>query len=346
MYKKQSENQLTSSVDDLFSRNELMPVARKTANLSNHLSMLRDARKSELLPDDENREEILFGSVEVPDQDVSGYRMQSRNQPVYRNTYNYKQEIVEDIEDIPDDVEDSPVEENFDININEHDEEILLKSVRVNHKDQPVVNNPPSSYFLSKPFLHPENTLEVIKESDDVTLSPIVHNNLKFGSGLEMAKKASDHKENVNVPEEEELHRNPNKSIKSRIARRNTVALKPPSKLSGLPTEPKKVIKPVTRPSGLKKPIEPLLAPSEAKKKKITKSFIQTPSAKLKQPVTKPAFAPKTNSELKVGRLAKKPPQSALKSPDFSKSIRTQEKEALAKEQKEIEIRRKMENEK
>lgn len=220
---------LTRSIDQpLFT--PIIPVNKSTMSFQSDLMRLRDLRKAEKLPEEINREEILFGEIDTFDKGRVDRKLTSRNKLVGRHTYNFQSE-VEDIDHIPDD-HDSMPEEDFDLDINEHDEEILLKSVNIHHKD---INNQKyghESKELKPSLILPSTGLEVIKETDDVNISPnkinISENKLKIPlskkTATNEAKGAESHKFGL---------KSSSQNIDTKISRRNTVSLKPPTILNG-----------------------------------------------------------------------------------------------------------------
>lgn len=111
---------------------------------------------------------MLFGSVESQEE-AQNNKPKSRNQLLTRHTYTYNKE-GDDIDNIPDD--DSVPEENFDLNINEHDEEILLKSVSIHTMKTEGILGSQFHRDQNKSFAIPELDLEVIKEAEDTLVSP------------------------------------------------------------------------------------------------------------------------------------------------------------------------------
>ena len=228
-YKQNTELSLNRTAEQPFLTSNLS-VNRSTANFPSDLMKLRDIRKAVKLPEDKSREEILFGELDSFDQARINRKLTSRNKLVGRHTYNFEKE-VEDIDNLPDDWDSLP-EEDFDLNINEHDEEILLKSVDVHHKALDIALNKIDKEGIKRALDITEIGLEVIKETEDVIISPskneIVQSKLKAPNN----KYVKSHKEDSNGTTKLEF-KGSNNNTGSKIMRRNTVSLKPPTILNG-----------------------------------------------------------------------------------------------------------------
>lgn len=165
----QTENSLTSSIDGLLSKKDMF-VNRSTSNFQNEELKIRENDRFQLHTRREKREAILFGDLHSLERARDTHKLESRNCLYTKYNLDNKNNDVEDIDDIPSD--DCFDEENFGANINEHDDEILLKSVDIHHHNEVIDPSDQNNLINIKPFLLPENGLEVIKETEDVIMSP------------------------------------------------------------------------------------------------------------------------------------------------------------------------------
>ena len=167
-YKQQSEISMNSSIYQNFPSSKLL-VNRSTTNFSSDLFKLRDNEGVDAIQDDKIREDMLFNDVNTYEEDQK-YVLPSRNHVEGRYTYNYSLEF-EDPKNIPNE-DDSYPEENFDLNINEHDDEILLRSVNIHPLNSDSILKTQSYREQNKSFAIPALDLEVINEADDTIISP------------------------------------------------------------------------------------------------------------------------------------------------------------------------------
>lgn len=255
-YKQSSEVSLTRSIEQPFVSTSLS-VNRSTMGFQSDLMRLRDIRKAEKFPEDKSREEVLFGELDAFDRARIDRKLTSRNKLVAgRHTYNFNSE-VEDIDHIPDD-NDSIPEENFDLDINEHDEEILLKSVNI-HQMEINSKTRQETKESKPPLILPETGLEVIKETEDVNISPNKINLPESKIKISFSKQTISHESKGSQSHKFGLKTSA-QSKESKINRRNTVSLRPPKILNGpksISHQSKLENQAKVQPKGSKLPISP-----------------------------------------------------------------------------------------
>lgn len=376
--KKRNENSLNQSIDDL-NVSAQFATNRTTLGMTTDLQKLREARKANRAAlVDESREDMLFGSLESFQNDRNSYQPDSRNRVLNRNTVNGGEDFAatynnSNTEDLFSYKEESDQEEdNYDENIDEHDEAISPKRRNLQQHETVQKKQREMPAVLKRALLNQDTGLEVIKETEDVVPSPYKQSQPK-NENIGVVRVDLDEDENL-VESEKEAIASPVKRIPNKISRRHTVAPSLSSKLSEENEVTNKIPQALARlkQDPEKSPTTPYTTSGVnthntfASKLKQTEQRFKKPESKLTSPsVGKFGFTTKVKSPLQQ-TLLKRPstsksivsineeatPSQSTKVLDFSQTTkrrdsetRQKQREMEAKQKQEMEARRKLDAE-
>lgn len=258
MKKRNFENTINHTYEDLDSKIKYSTSSTQLG-FSKDLRTLREAKKaqraSQMNDEDLEREQMLFGDIQDIERERNTDQPASRNRLLNRNTVNYPEQTNDTFVDLQSINEDSDSGADFDEDIDEHDDIITPKTHDIKHKTD-IIEKPKKEMpaVLKRALLNNQTGLEVIKEKEDIAPSPskgkestpvttkaVTSKKTLFSP--KTSTPASQNPVSTPTPNPSEPARGlkmPSRTTKppSKLQRRHTVNLNPPTKLHNDSTIP------------------------------------------------------------------------------------------------------------
>lgn len=173
-YKNKADNTLSQSVESLQNISKFQPN-RSTAGLGSDLAKLREARKAERQQEveitRESREEMLFGDLNEIQQNRSTLQPDSRNRTFNRLAFSKEENReTDDFSAFVEQQQESILEEDYDVDIEEHEEDVPPKTVHVFNHDivNQIEDDEEEIEDVRHSLLATDSNLEIIKEAEDI----------------------------------------------------------------------------------------------------------------------------------------------------------------------------------